>query len=144
MYQINFSDFFDLCLHWLFRLSVVRASNNKCTMGHFLWSSHNIWTLLFMIWTWKKAFIQIGKKSYNFIRQEEMSVAVSASILQQGVCQNFIHFSFLFVNLKSNINVSKSKHDLTRRSSYSGSSEGVKIWGCQYYSVGIICPPRLR
>ena len=109
-------------------------------MVHFLWPSHNVWNLLFVIWTWKTAFIQIGKKSYNFIRQEEMSVAVSASILQQGVCQNFIHFSFLFVNLKSNINVSKSKHDLTRRSSYSGSSEGVKIWGCQYYSVGIICP----
>ena len=62
------------------------ALNNKWKMGHFLWSSNNIWSLSFMIWTWKKAFIQIGKKSYNFIRQEEMSVAVLASILQQGVC----------------------------------------------------------
>ena len=40
--------------------------------------------------------------------------------------------------------ISPLKHPRIKFLYAAGPSEGLKIWGCQYYLVGIICPPWLR
>ena len=54
-----------------------------------------------------------------------------------------------FFTMQQYVNSTLKQIDLILNDSFSslastGLSEGLKIWGCQYYLVGIICPPWLR